>query len=252
MKRRVAEGRKKGLEAKVAQSMSTPRSASAHSAAKIFDPLPGSARGPTTILDERARRETDELNSYPSRHNQHGGEEGGLLSPLVSDDRHPRILLVSSDCHARVLLLNAVRFDVASLPYDAGGTSAEALLRRVALLLRGRKVILLFSQDSARSLCVHVLHWLSDDSSPDPDSPSTHIASSRQHPQRSLCVHPANQIRRRGALGLCARENPANLQWQRTCGRPSAGSSRLKGRTTTISCRPCLPSSSGASSAGTS
>lgn len=134
MRHRVTEARQSQREEKVLKSMNTPRPPTEH---KRVDDLPGAAREPLTILDAFDIQQSAEL-SETAGAGARVDSDG--LPDMLADDRHPRLILVSSECRARVLLVNAVRFDVASLPYDAKITTAEVLLRRIANLLRGRTV----------------------------------------------------------------------------------------------------------------
>ena len=136
MKARVATARSEEVRRRVAREMRDPsQTASSSSSYRPLDPLPGAMRG-TTILSERERVDM----SREDNPEGNATDKDDVLPNTLTDDRHPRIVLVSSDCHARVLLLNAVRFDVVAIPYEAEGTTAESLLRRLANLLRHRKV----------------------------------------------------------------------------------------------------------------
>lgn len=59
-------------------------------------------------------------------------------APHIADDLHPRVVIVASSVPLHCMLVDAIRVDVAALPYEAGAVTLGLLLKRLARVLRGR------------------------------------------------------------------------------------------------------------------
>lgn len=111
-------------------------SARAHTTLSHANILPGSTRSPVGVIIDDFGTGVGACAVHPTSTRAGAVLAAGGGSEHEANDLHPRVILVSSAMPARALLLNAVRFDVVSVPYDASSVTLSILLRRLTRILR--------------------------------------------------------------------------------------------------------------------